>query len=204
MMLRTATTLIALSMVIALAAPAAADSMSNQKPLCFHGSLGYGKMMEDNAPGGSVGLGLGLLYQKQNSSWGFGLDAGYIMLGTNEESFSGASGDISADIDTNVIPVTGQIYKYFTSGQSNRFYLDGGCGFYNVDTNVDITSGGSQAGSISGSGSDTNFGFNGGLGARFGSPTARTGFGLDMKYHNVMADSQDLGLFTALGRFYFR
>lgn len=195
-MVRTLKVLVALSVVMGMATVAAA-SPDSQKPLCFHGGLGFGKMMEDGAPGGSVGFGLGLIYQKPASTWGFGLDTGYLMLGSTELTGQGAAGDETWDMSFNVLPVTTQIYKQFGNPQSTRFYVDGGLGLYNVSSSIDIPGGSSD------SESNTDFGLNGGLGARFGSPDAKLTFGLDMKYHNVMSD-ESLGLFTALGRLYIR
>ena len=121
------------------------------------------------------------------------------MLGSKEESYSDFGATGTMDLSMSTIPITGQAYYFFPSGDNLSFYGDVGAGFYSMRSSVDVTgvAGGSS------SDSEMEFGINGGAGARFGDPDAQITFGVDVKYHVVMTEGESTDIITAYGRIFF-
>jgi len=171
-------------------------SNAEQLPFLLHGNLGFGKMLEDGAPDGGIGLGAGIIYPLQDSQIAIGGDLGWQMLGSEEGSYGYG---VTADLSLSTIPITGQVYYFFPPGETVGFYADAGLGFYSLRSSIDISgvAGGSS------SDSETEFGINGGAGARFGDPDAKITFGVDLKYHVVMTEGESTDIITVYGRIFF-
>lgn len=190
--------------VLALLALLPSESTADQLPFLLHGSLGYGKMFEDSAPDGGIGFGVGIIYPLQDLPIAVGADLGYQMFGKEERSFSVPGATAKAEAKMSSIPITGRAYYMFPSGDNLNLYGVAGLGFYNMRWSADATA--SAEGfsfAISESGSETEFGLNGGLGARFGDPDAQLTFGFELKYHMVMTEGKNTNVITAHGRVFF-
>src|SRR5262245_8916082 len=127
---------------------------------------GYGKMMEDGAPGGSFAF-RGNAFMMMDPVIGLGAELGYTWLGTEE--ISPALGDL----DQSVYHITANIRAPGATGNI-RPYGIGGLGLYGLHA---------SGGGISET--DTKFGFNlgGGLMHRFAD--SGTGLGIEARWHMV-------------------
>lgn len=175
-------TLAALSALalVAFLAPAAAAA---QHPVVFS-QIGWGKIMESDSPGGSIGFGVGLAYQFPMSNWGIGAEGSYMSLGSQDTPAGEAS--------YNTMPITGQLYHWFPTTGTTHAYLDAGMGFYNTGVEVGSTDD-----------SSTDFGFNFGGGLKFGSPTSSLKFGLDSKLHFISTEGESTNMLSIFGRIFF-
>ncbi len=183
------------------------STASAKLPFTVFGEVGFGKLMEDGAPGGSVGFGAGLIYKVPSTPvLGIGADLGYVMLGKDSESaeFGGGVGG-SIEAKWSVIPVTAQVYYLFPSKSSMGGYLDGGAGFYNTRVKVSGTAdlGGFGSYSVDDTSSDTNFGVNFGGGLKFGQADKKMAFGVDGKFHVIMTEGNSTNMLTVFGRLFF-
>ena len=98
-----------------------------QSQMTFFGEVGFAKMMEDGAPGGSIGFGVGMTVPLPfGEAFTGGPEIDYLILG-EEGDFSWA-----------VIPVTGQAYYTFPTSGAVSPYATAGLGFYNTRVKVDI------------------------------------------------------------------
>ena len=189
-------------LVALLIVPAVAGA--DQLPFLLHGSLGFGKMLEDNAPSGGIGLGAGIIYPLEGSQIAIGGDIGFQMLGSSDETYMDYGGTVKATYKTSTIPITAQAYYMFPYTETLTFYGDVGLGLYSVRGTADVeVSAGGYSVSSSTTSSDTKLGLNGGVGARFGDPNAQISFGADLKYHVIMTDVENTDVITIYGRIFY-
>lgn len=181
------------------------QAVSAASPFTIYGGLGYGKIMEDNAPDGSVGFSGGVIYQPQNLPVAFGGEIGYLMLGKNEISYYEKGVEASAALKWSTIPITGQLYYMVPTSGSVVPFVDVGGGFYNLRAKAEASADTEYGDfSVSGSDSETKFGINFGGGLQFGNPESRFSFGADARYHVIMTDVENTNLLTLFGRVYYR
>lgn len=188
-----------------LLAAGAGTASADRLPFWLYGNLGYGKMLEDGAPDGGIGFGAGILYPLQDLPIALGGELGYVMLGSEEESFDefGVSGKIEASFST--IPITGQAYYLIPSGDALNLYGTAGLGLYNLRWKVEASGAFDDFGtSFSESDSETKFGINFGAGTRFGQSDRPMNFGFDIRYHIVMTEEESTNVLTLMGRLYYR
>jgi hypothetical protein len=183
----------------------AAGALAAEKPLSFYAGAGFSKMMNDGAPGGSVGFIGGLIYKMQGP-FALGGETGFLMLGKNSVSYSGflGMGDYSLESKLSCIPITGQAYYMIPTQGSTAPYLTGGIGFYN--SRAKVTASGSYAGygaSSSDTASNTDFGINLGGGAKMGKGGGKVQFGADARFHIIMSDGDSGKLLALMARAYF-
>ncbi|MBM3286400.1 MAG: porin family protein [Candidatus Eisenbacteria bacterium] len=189
----------------------ALGASAQDKPLTFHVGAGYAKLLEDDAPGGSIGLTGGVIYNLEKpEGFAIGGEAGYLMLGKEEEEYNDDEFDVSvkSEAKLSVIPITAQGYYMVPMDGSLAPFLTLGLGFYNVraSVKVEVDSGNPVIDdmlSIDDSDSETKLGMNFGGGLKFGAADARVRFGADARYHIVMTDVENTDVLTLMGRVYF-
>lgn len=169
----------------ALATPALAAG-----PLHVYSGLGFGKVLEDGAPGGGLGINVGLIYQLATSPIGIGAEASYVMLGKEDV--------LGGEVKTSTIPVTAQLYYMFPSSSGTSAYIDAGGGFYSTEAKFEANVGGQEADA-----SETDAGINFGGGVKFGSATSTIKFGVDGKYHIIMTEDESTNMITLFARVFF-
>ncbi len=182
-----------------LPTPAAAEL-----PFTIYGGAGFGKAMNDGAPGGGLGLGGGIVYQFENSPFAIGGDLGYIMLGKEDWGGTFGGAEASAEITWSAIPFTAQGYYMIPVSGSVAPYLEAGAGFYNTRAKWKYSA--SYEGISIGqdeTDSSTDMGINLGGGLKFGNPDAKMRFGADARYHIIMTEGESTGMVTVFGRVYF-
>lgn len=165
--------------LVAFLVPTAAAS-----PVAWYSGIGYGKVMNDGAPDGSIGFGVGLVYQFNNSNWGLNCEAAYQNLGSTDTG--------AGEMTMSSIPITVNLNHTFPSTGTTSFYLGAGTGFYNTSVEV---------GDFDDSNTDLGINFGGGL--KFGSATSNLKFGVDTKYHVIMTEDESTKLLSLFGRIYF-
>ncbi len=169
--MRILTVLALAAMLVVCIQPAQAEGLS------FYGGLGFAKMLEDGAPGGSLGITAGAMLALAGAEGlSIGAETGYLMLGNTDIGMF--------KISQSIIPFTGQVWYDLAPEDSMSPMLTGGIGLYNVRAKV-------EAFGISASDSETKFGFNFGGGLKFGDPDASMRFGFDARFHLVMLGSDD-------------
>lgn len=188
--------------VLALAALLPTPSAA-ELPFTIYGQVGYGKIMEDNAPDGGIGFGGGIIYPFANSPFAVGAELGYDMLG--KESFEGIMGVGSGEWTFSTIPVTAQAYYIIPTSGSVGGYLDAGAGFYNfrVKTKAEADLGEFGDYSIDETNSETDLGVNLGGGLKFGGADSNMKFGADAKFHIIMTEGESTNMVTVFGRIFF-
>jgi opacity protein-like surface antigen len=193
---------IALVMMALLALPAMAGEM---KPQFFVGA-GFGKWLEDGAPGGSVGFQGGVLF-KVHPQFAVGGELGYQMLGKNsvQESYGGYYAEVESKYS--VIPVTAQGYWLIPVEGTMQPMISVGLGVYNfrwkADVKTNVPGVGSLLEGIGGDDSETKAGFNFGAGVRFGEPTAKIKYGVDGKFHIISTEGESTNVIQIMARAYF-
>jgi len=181
-------------------------SIAEDLPFIVHGNLGFGKMLEDNAPGGSVGLGVGVIYPIADMPIAIGGDLGFLLLGKESESYTDPFTGATATAETKIsaIPITGQAYLWFPAGEQATVYGDAGMGLYHMRWSASAkASYGGNTVSTSASDSETDFGINGGGGFKFSPADFPISFGADGKIHIVLTDVESTTVLTLMARVYF-
>jgi hypothetical protein len=173
-----------LAALTALALVASIVPTAAAAPITWFSELGYGKITNNGAPDGSIGFGVGLMYQFPTSNWGLGAEACYQNLGSVE------AGTEEASFST--IPVTVQLNHMFPSAGTTSLYLGAGTGFYSTSVEV---------GDVDASNTDLGLNFGGGL--KFGSATSTLKFGVDGKYHIIMTEGESTNMISLFGRIFF-
>ncbi len=140
--------------------------------------LGYSKMTEDGAPGGSIGGHAGL-YAALHSVIHVGAEVGYHSLGSEEIAVPGGTQKTSFS----TWRFTGDIMARGVTG-TVRPYGVGGLGIYPLR--------GATEGPLGdASNTETKFGFHLGGGLMFQPPTSPVGFGAEARWHSVMNGTID-------------
>lgn len=194
--------LITLLLFVGLAAFVVSGANAAGSPWSFYGGLGYGKALNDGAPGGSIGLQGGVIYTFPNSpQFGIGGEVGYLMLGKESRSECfGLAGCADADVTWSTIPITAQGYYFLQSKGSSAPYLTGGLGFYDTEVEVDVNVAGFGGGSASAS--ETDLGLNFGGGVKMGKGDGMK-FGGDGRFALIMSDGESIKLITIMARIFF-
>jgi opacity protein-like surface antigen len=135
--------------------------------------IGYSKMTEDGAPGGSIGGHAGL-YAAVHSVIGIGAEAGYHSLGSEEVAVVGGTQKTSAS----TLRFTGNVIARGVAGAVRPFAV-GGLGVYPLRASTEGPLGDA-------SDTESKFGFNLGGGLMFQPPTAPVGFGAEARWHSIM------------------
>lgn len=176
-------------------------------PVLAYGQVGYGKLMEDNAPNGSIGFGAGIIYKVPSKPVvGLGAEVSYVMVGKQDETVGDGDVGVTGEISLSMIPITGQAYYLVPTEGTTDPYVTGGFGVYMSRAKVKVSADLGQFGSYSTEETDSSsdFGFNLGGGVIFGKDDAKLGFGADARYHIVMTDDESTSLITLFGRIYFQ
>lgn len=189
-----------LVVVLALAILPAGAIAQSQKPYMIHGGLGYCAALNEGAPDGSVGLHGGIIYRLEGTpEVGIGGEFGYYMLGSTSYTETDGFNFFEVEAKWTTYPILGELY-YFVSPKISTPYLVGGVGVYNLKINVEAAT---NVATASLSGSDTNFGVNGGLGFLFGSPRSQLRFGADGRFHVIMTEGESTQVIAIMGRIFF-
>lgn len=170
--------------IVTLLAPGA----SAQSNMTAFGELGFAKLMEDGAPGGSIGFGGGIIYPLPNRPFAVGGEVAYLLLGSE------------SNIDFSEIQITGQGYYMFPEQPSMQPYLEAGAGFYNSRSSGEIEIPGLP--SVDVDESETDLGINFGGGIKFGKADSKVKFGADGKWHVIFADDS-ANMITLMARAFF-
>jgi hypothetical protein len=191
-----------LVILVLLSLPVAASAQ--EKPYLIHAGIGYCKVLNDGAPGGSVGLEAGMIYRIPSSpKVGIGAEIGYLMLGsvTYSEQYFGDYATLTGKWSS--IPVMAQLY-YFPQLRGPGPVLTAGLGLYPIKITVDAEAGvGGYYGAATTTTTNTDFGLNFGGGFLFGTSRNSMRFGIDARFHLIMTDVESTNLITAMGRIYF-
>jgi opacity protein-like surface antigen len=190
--------------IVALSLICAFASVSHAARTAAFVGLGYGQFAEDGAPGGSVGVTVGVVHPLPQSNVAVGLEASWQGLGKDEGYATDGETTVAAKVTYSEVPITGQIYLPLAARPASTFYAGAGAGAYITRASAEVTaSDNSGSFRISDSGTNTDFGFNAGLGVRLarGEGTIR-GFGFDAKFHGILA-TDFTKMITAGGRLYF-
>jgi len=153
---------------------------AQDRPLMLTVHAGFAKLMEDNAPSGSFGVGGGIAYMLQSMpNVAIGAEASYLNLGSD------------AGLDWSVIPVTAQIMFFFqSSGPTTVPFMDAGVGLYNLRVKYE---GNTE--------SDNKAGINFGGGLKLGG--GRMAFGAEARYHVVFTEHDSTNMLTIMGKLFF-
>lgn len=167
--------------VFALCFTVVSTAAAQDRPLMLTVHAGFAKLLEDNAPSGSFGVGGGIAYVLQSMpNVAIGAEASYLILGSDE------------GLDWSAIPVTAQIMYFFrSSGPTTVPFMDAGVGLYNLRVKyADDTESENKAG--------INFG--GGLKLSTG---GRMAFGAEARYHVVFTENESTNMLTVMGKLFF-
>lgn len=194
--MRALTILAALALLLLCVQPGQAESQ-----LTFYGGLGYGKILNDGAPDGSIGITGGVMYPLSNmENVSIGGEVGYLMLGKVDDSVCGPYGCFGGNLTWAVIPITGQAWYAVPTEGSMTPLLTAGLGLYMSRVKAEVTT---PFGSADDTTSDTDFGLNFGGGLKFGDPEANIKFGGDARFHLVMTEGDSLKVITLMAKIFF-
>ena len=194
-------------LTLVVLAVGSASIASAKLPFLVYGQVGYGKLMEDNAPNGSIGFGGGIIYKVPSKPVvGLGAEVSYVMVGKEDETVGDGEVSVTGEVSLAVIPITGQVYYFMPTEGTTDPYVTGGFGVYMSRAKVKVSANLGQFGSYSTEETDSSsdFGFNLGGGVKFGKDDAKLGFGADARYHVIMTDNDSTSMITLFGRVYFQ
>lgn len=195
--------LVLLVVVALLSQPVTASAQ--EKPYLIHAGLGYCKVINDGAPGGSLGLEAGMIYRIPSSPRvGIGAEIGYLMLGSVTNSLSDDFGNYYTETAKwSSIPVMAEIY-YFPQLKGPTPVLAVGLGLYPIKLNYSEEAGiGGAFGQRALDLTTTDLGLNFGGGFLYGTSRSPMRFGFDARFHLIMTEVESTNLITAMGRIYF-
>jgi hypothetical protein len=200
---------LAFSAIVVLTAALAASPALGQMSGMVFGGLGYGKLVEQDEPEGSVGFSGGFIVPLGTSSAAIGLEGHYIILGENERTWRFNNDTIGrAEVKRSSIPITAQLYYFIPRGGGAGAYLDAGAGVYYTRTNAKgtlIDDDGNDAAIVrEQADTETDAGVNVGGGLRFGgAEDGSIGLGIDAKYHIIFQDERETDMVSLFGRIFF-
>ena len=167
-------------------------------------NVGFAKLLEDGAPSGSVGLGIGVTYQPAASSFGYGAEISYLNLGTVNQTVRFTAGEAYAEVSVRVVPVTAQISYRLPRSRTLQPYVNAGAGIYATTTkqsaqalNPDDSTFGTRQDTV------TDAGMNVGGGVAFGRRETGLTIGFDSKLHVIFSDGGSSTIVTFGARIFF-
>ena len=173
-----------------------------ETPLTFYGGLGYGKILNDGAPDGSIGLTGGVMFPLSSvENLSIGGELGYLMLGKVDERECDMFGNCyEGEMTWSLIPITGQVWYAVPTEGNMTPLLTGGLGFYMSRVKAEINT---PFGSGDDTTSETDLGLNFGGGLKFGDPEASIQFGGDARFHLVMTEGDSLKVIAIMAKIFF-
>ena len=150
----------------------------------------YGGMSNptgEGSPDGSFAGRVNLLYQA-TPVIGVGMEAGYHKFGTVDGDLGGG---ITSETTSNMWQFTPTVKAQSMQGKV-RPYGIGGLGFYNTHVGYKTSDN-----TIDTSDSSTDFGFNLGAGAEFG--TGPTTFGVEARWHSISTEGESTDMMSFMG-----
>ncbi len=190
-------------LVVALAVSAPRPAEARGSGVVF-ASIGLAKLLEDGAPDGSVGFGVGAIYRPASSPFAFGGEVGYLLLGTVNRTAIFTAGSAFAEVTVREVPVTAQLYYRLPRSTSAQFYADAGGGIYATTTKQSaqtLRPEDSTYGTLQETVTDPGVNFGGGV--AFGRRETGTTIGVDGKLHVIFADGGSSTLLTLAARIFF-
>ncbi|RPH56489.1 MAG: porin family protein [Acidobacteria bacterium] len=168
---------------------------AQEKPLTLYGGLGYAKSMNDDAPGGSIGIQGGMIYRLQDKPFALGGEFGYLMLGSDD--VDGGLFFPDSEVTLSTIPLTGQAY-FLIPSEGMAPYLTGGLGFYVTKYDIDFE----ESDTFDTDDSNTDLGINLGGGLMFGDPSQSVRFGADARLHIIMTEDESTNVIALMARIF--
>ena len=150
----------------------------------------YGGMSNptgEGSPDGSFAGRVNLLYQA-TPVIGVGMEVGYHKFGSMDSDMGGG---VTLETSSNTWQFTPTVKAQSVQG-SIRPYGIGGLGFYNSSFSMEASDG-----SVDASDSSTDFGFNLGAGAEFG--TGPTTFGVETRWHSISTEGESTDMISFMG-----
>lgn len=173
-------------------------------PFLTHADIGYGRCLDDDAPGGAIGGAIGIIRLLDHRPVGLGLDLGYVNLGTESHTHRLPGGRTDTRNERWFIaPVTGQAYWFLPTAEKARFYLDAGLGYYDV-ARADLERQSGNPSLPEDPKSEGVLGMNGGVGWMSDRPQATFAYGFDLKVHTAWTEGESTEIVALFGRIYFR
>jgi hypothetical protein len=167
-------------------------------------SVGLAKLLQDGAPDGSAGFGLGGIYRPPASPLGFGAEIGLLLLGSVNRTATFSAGNQFAEVSLRTVPITAQVYYHFPPGAPTQGYAIAGAGVYATTTRAsaqvlqpDESTYGTTQETV------TDFGFNVGGGVAFGTHETGLTYGADARIHFIQGDGGSDNVLTVAARVFF-
>ena len=186
--------------------PALAATPTEAKQLWGYAGAGFAASINDDLPGGSIGLQGGMFYRlNRMPALAVGGEIDWMRLGSGTQALDfGAAGTINQDVSLTAVPITLQAYALVPVKGKTQPIVTVGLGIYTVKT--DFETQGHAAGlgiEPKYSESETKPGLNFGGGLKLEPENSGLRLGFDARFHLVHASGQTLNILAILGRVYF-
>jgi len=188
-------------LVLAFCLSMGSVASAQDKPYILTAGAGFAKLLEDGAPGGSFGFLAGMHYKVPSTpGLAIGAEAGYLMLGGEDETMVFDGIPVEASVDWSIIPVTGQV-TYFMGDEAAQAmpFVTAGGGLYQLRVEVEASAMGLSA-------SDTETSSEGGINFGGGvkmNTDSRMSFGADARFHLILTEGESTNALTVMGRVFF-
>jgi hypothetical protein len=170
-----------------------------------YGGVGFGRALNDEMPGGSWGAQVGFLHRLRRSPhYAVGGEAHWLNLGSATRSRRIAGATVKNDYTYTVVPLSCQ-FSYIppASPENPRLTASIGLGIYSVKEEwANHREPGQPRLPFKEITNDAHPGLSAGGGLVYGSKNAALRFGVDGKFHFVLAEDRSLSIVTLLGRLY--